>query len=108
MARIVGIFRDDAAVDAVVEQLRLNGIEDLRTISARDLPAEARDNAQATIDHLRGLGVPAELTAEYRERLQNELRLLLVQSSATELPTVQRAMRQAQAVDIDLLPEPGA
>jgi hypothetical protein len=100
MARIVGIFENGDAVDAVVEQLQINNVTQL-TVLRPD------DDAQALSDQLRTMTVPDEQAAEYRTRLDNQRWLLFVQVSALELPTVQRALRSGQALDIDLLPEPG-
>jgi hypothetical protein len=98
MARIVGIFENDSAVNAVVEQLEFNGITQITVI-------DGEHNGQDITHQLRGLGVPDQQVGEYHTRLQDQRRLLFVQVSALELPMVQRALRSGQALDIDLLPE---
>lgn len=96
MARIMGIFADRSGADAVVEQLQLNGITQVSVIGAEQA---GQDAGQL----LRGLGVPEDHLAEYERRLRERQWLLLVQAGALELPTVQRALRANQALDIDLL-----
>ena len=100
MARIVGIFESGDAVDGVVEQLQINNVTEITVL-------RPGDDRQALSDQLRTLTVPDRQAAEYHTRLDNQRWLLFVQVSALELPTVQRALRSGQALDIDLLPEPG-
>ncbi len=101
MASIVGIFENGSAVDAVVEQLQLNGLSQV-TVMRPDA------DAQALAQQLRVLPVPDKQVEEYHTRLNDQRWLLFVQASALDVPTVQRAFRSGQALDIDLLPEPGA
>jgi acyl CoA:acetate/3-ketoacid CoA transferase alpha subunit len=99
MARLVGVFQDRSAVDAVVEQLQFNGITDLTVVA----PDAAWDDA--SVQQLGGFGVPDEQMQEYGQRRAAQRWLLLILASALEVPTVQRALRNGQAVDIDLLPD---
>ena len=101
MAWIVGIFENGSAVDAVVEQLQLNGLSQA-TVMRPDA------DAQALAHQLRVLPVPDKQVEEYHTRLNDQRWLLFVQVSALDVPTVQRAFRSDQALDIDLLPEPSA
>lgn len=98
MPRVVGVFESSGAVDAVVEQLELNGVTPVMVIG----PDHAVEDLA---EQVRGLGVPDGQVAEYRTRLEHQRWLLILQVSALELPMVQRALRSGQAIDIDLLPE---
>lgn len=98
MARVVGIFGSSSEVDAVVEQLQLNGITQITTL------APSRD-VQDITRQLSILNVPERQSAEYHTRLEDQRWLLFVQASDLDLPLVQRALRSGQAIDIDLLPE---
>lgn len=98
MARVVGIFGSSSEVDAVVEQLQLNGITQITTL------APNRD-VQDITRQLSILNVPERQSAEYHTRLEDQRWLLFVQASDLDLPLVQRALRSGQAIDIDLLPE---
>ncbi len=101
MAWIVGIFENGSAVDGVVEQLQLNGVSQV-TVMRPDA------DTQALAQQLRVLPVPDKQVEEYRTRLHDHYWLLFVQVSVLDVPTVQRAFRSGQALDIDLLPEPSA
>ena len=101
MARVVGIFKNNSTVGAVVEQLRFNDITDITVIE----PGHDPDDVAQQMDKL---SVPPEQAAEYHTKRQRDGRwLLVVQAEALMLPTVQRALRAGQALDVDLLPEPG-
>ena len=91
MPRIVGVFGDQAAADAVIEQLQLNGIAQPIVINAASQLSELR--------------LPEGQAAEYRRRLERPQVLLMVEAGALELPMVQRALRNGAAADIDILPE---
>jgi hypothetical protein len=101
MPRIVGIFENGNVVDAVVEQLQLNGLTEV-TVLGPEIEKHAVDQ------QLQVLLVPDRQADEYRTRLADNRWLLFVQASALDVPTVQRALRSSQAIDIDLLPESGA
>ena len=98
MARIVGIFENGSTIGNVVDQLQFNNITDVHVI-------EAGQNIEDMVQQMHVLGVPGDQIAEYRRRLEAQRWLVIVQASALELPTVQRAFRSGQALDIDLLPE---
>ena len=51
------------------------------------------------------LGIPADQVSEYGRRLSDQRWLLIIESSAIDLPLVQRALRSGDAIDIDILPE---
>lgn len=98
MARIVGIFENGSMVGGVVDQLQFNNITDIQVI-------EGGQTIEDQVQQMPGLGVPQDQIAEYRRRLEAQRWLVIVQAGALELPTVQRAFRAGQALDIDLLPE---
>ncbi len=98
MARIVGIFENGSTVGDVVEQLQFNNISDITVLGAEQ-------NIEEVVQQMPVLGVPQDQIVEYRRRLEAQRWLVIVQASALELPTVQRAFRSGQALDIDLLPE---
>lgn len=100
MARIVGVFANNSSLDEVVEQLQFNNITDTTVIA----PDQAAEDTAQQIDLLH---LPPEQSAEYHRRLHDGRWLLIVQTEALMLPTVQRALRAGQAIDVDLLPEPG-
>lgn len=98
MAHIVGVFAEHGGAEAVVEQLRLNGVTQVTLIGA--------EQAGPDLDQqLHRLGVPQDHLPEYARRLRERQSLLVVQADALDLPMVQRALRVGQAIDIDLLPE---
>ncbi len=99
MARLVGVFADRRAVDVVVEQLQFNGIAQLTVVAPDAAPNDV------SVQQLRGFGVPNEQLRDYERRRAAHRWLLLIRADALEVPTVQRALRNGQAVDIDLLPE---
>ncbi len=101
MARIVGIFENGSTVGDVVDQLQFNNITDIHVV-------EAGQNIDHVVQQMPALGVPHDQIDEYSRRLEAQRWLVIVQASALELPTVQRAFRSAQALDIDLLPESAA
>ncbi len=107
MPRIIGIFADQHAANGVVEQLQLNGIDRTRVLRSSDQTLEPTESATAA-QELHTVRLPEKQAAEYRARLQQNQCLLLVEASTLDLPTVQRLLRNAQALDIDLLPETGA
>ncbi len=108
MPRIIGIFADQRAADGVVEQLQLNGIDRTTILRSSDQTSEPVESAPAEAQGLHTVRLPEKQAAEYRARLQQNQCLLLVEVSTLDLPTVQRLLRNAQALDIDLLPETGA
>jgi hypothetical protein len=101
MAQVVGIFQSCHAVDAMIEQLHLNGITQVVVM-------RPDGDMQAQVKQFREFGVPYAQLEEYRTRLHDQRCLLFVQISALDLPTVQRAFRSSQALNIDLLPDSGA
>ena len=108
MPRIIGVFADRRAADGVIEQLQLNGIDRTTMLGSSDqtrAPAEPTLAVAQTLDTVR---LPEEQAAKYRARLQRNQCLLLVEVGALDLPTVQRLLRNAHALDIDLLPETSA
>ena len=98
MARIVGIFGGQDGLDDVVEQLELNGISQIRLVG----PDELSDD---TPQHLAALGIPADQVSEYGQRLRDQRWLMIIESSAIDLPLVQKALRSGEAIDIDILPD---
>jgi hypothetical protein len=101
---MVGVFENKHALDAVVEQLQFNNITQLTTVEPAAAPNNADDDV-ALQQRMRGFGVPEEQMAEYQVRLAAQRWLLFIVASALEVPTVQRALRAGQALDIDLLPD---
>ncbi len=101
MARIVGVFHDQSAVNAVVAQLHFNNITQITIVRPDAAPADAPDVAQ----QFRRLGIRDAQIREYQTRLAAQRWLLFIMARALELPTVQRALRGGQALDIDVLPE---
>lgn len=98
MARVVGIFAGQDALDSVVEQLEINGISQIRVVGPDELSDE-------TPQHLSALGIPTDQVSEYGRRLSDQRWLMIIESSAIDLPLVQRALRSGAAIDIDILPE---
>ena len=101
MPRIIGIFDHQRAVEEVIEQLALNGIDRTTTLDASGHTGEGRSICR----ELHALRLPEKQATEYQARLQRHQCLLLVEASALELPTVQRILRNGHVVDIDLLPD---
>ncbi len=101
MARIVGVFHDQSAVDAAVAQLHFNNITQITIVRPDAAPADGPDVAQ----QFRQLGIPDAQIRQYQTRLAAQRWLLFIMARALELPTVQRALRGGQALDIDVLPE---
>jgi hypothetical protein len=58
-----------------------------------------------TPQHLGTLGIPSDQVDEYGQRLRDQRWLMIIESSAIDLPLVQRALRAGAAIDIDILPE---
>ena len=108
MPRVIGIFADQHAANGVVEQLKLNGIDRTTLLGSSNQTLEPAESAPAATQELHTVRLPEKQAAEYRTRLQQNQCLLLVEASTLDLPTVQRLLRNAQALDIDLLPETGA
>jgi hypothetical protein len=100
MARIVGVFAGQDGLDDVVEQLELNGISQIRLVG----PDELSDD---TPQHLSMLGIPSDQVGAYDQRLRDQRWLMIIESSAIDLPLVQRALRSGDAFAIDILPEAG-
>ena len=98
MAQIVGIFGSNETVNDVIEQLHLNDITEV-TLLGPD------SDEQALTTQCQSFGVPDGQIAEYQRRLHDQRWLLFVQVNALSLPTVQRALRNGAAMDIDILPD---
>lgn len=98
MAQIVGIFGNNESVDDVIEQLRLNDITEVALLGPDS-------DKQTLAMQCQTFGVPDEQVAEYERRLRDQRWLLFVQVNALSLPTVQRALRNGAALDIDILPD---
>ena len=78
MARIVGVFHDQSAVDGVVAQLHFNTITQIMIVPPDAAPADAPDVAQ----QFRRLGIPNEQIREYQTRLAAQRWLLCVMARA--------------------------
>lgn len=98
MARIVGVFENSSMLHEVVAQLRLNGVAQLTVV-------DPGDDLDQSMQQLRAIGTPDAQVAEYRARLGDQRWLLLVQLSDIDLPMAQRALRNGQALDVDILPD---
>jgi len=102
---MIGIFQDQRAADAVIEQLELNGIDRTTLVRASSQIGELAERMPAVAQDLPTLRLPAAQAAEYRARLERNQCLVLVEAGALALPTIQRILRNGNVVDIDLLPD---
>jgi hypothetical protein len=108
MPRIIGIFAAQSVADEVVEQLELNGIDRTTVLCSPDQLTGPGESTLPGARAMHAVHLPEKQAAEYRARLQQNQCLLLVEVSALDLPTVQRLLRNAQPLDIDVLPESAA
>lgn len=104
MATIIGIFHTRAEAEALTEQLTLNELEPLILDgTSSELQAGGPDSDLGT--QLRGFGIRDELVPQYEDRIKRGMTLLMIRTTALNLPTAQRILREAEPKDIDLLPE---